>query len=202
MKRVKDHYFHKAKKEKYPARSVYKLEEAQKKYGFLKKGFKILDLGCHPGSWSMYASKVVGPQGKVVGVDFKKSNARAGAGMAPLEFFQLDIFSDDSPEKIKQEGPFQGVISDLAPRTTGNKFIDHVRSVELVERALTIATRVLVQDGFFYCKLFQGEDFQPFVDKLNNIFRKVRTVKPKSSRGESREVFTLGTGYMLRTKED
>lgn len=202
MKKVKDHYFHKAKQEQYPARSVYKLEEAQEKYNLLKKGDKVLDLGCHPGSWSIYTSRVVGRQGKVVGIDLKKSKARVEENMAPIEFIQSDIFNDELMEKIKPEGRFHGVISDLAPKTTGSKFADHVRSVEIAERALAIAARVLVKDGFFYCKVFQGEDFQSFVDRLKTMFSKVRIVKPKSSRGESREVFTLGTGYIMKETED
>ncbi|MDH3393753.1 MAG: RlmE family RNA methyltransferase, partial [Desulfobulbaceae bacterium] len=73
MKEIQDHYFKKAKKEGYPARSVYKLEEAQQKYRLLKKGDKVLDLGCHPGSWSLYAAKVVGVQGLVVSIDLQKT---------------------------------------------------------------------------------------------------------------------------------
>ncbi|MFP3984062.1 MAG: RlmE family RNA methyltransferase [Desulfurivibrionaceae bacterium] len=202
MKKVKDHYFHRAKKDKYPARSVYKLEEAQKKYGFLKKGTRILDLGCYPGSWSIYASEVAGPQGKVIGVDLRKSKVRGPEAGAPVEFLQFDIFSDEFLERVRKEGPFYGILSDMSPKTTGSKFADHVRSVELAERALEIAGQVLVKDGVFYCKLFQGEDFQPFVNKLKDMFRKVKIVKPSSSRGESREVFTLGTGYIMKDMED
>ena len=60
MRREKDFYFYKAKKEHYPARSVYKLAETQKRCRFLKPGQRVLDLGCHPGSWSLYAAGVVG----------------------------------------------------------------------------------------------------------------------------------------------
>ena len=74
MRKVRDHYFEKAKKDNYPARSVYKLEEAQKKYRFMKKGQRVLDLGCHPGSWSKYASEVVGPKGRVVGIDLQDTD--------------------------------------------------------------------------------------------------------------------------------
>ena len=71
MRKVHDYYFKKAKKEKYPARSVYKLEEAQVKHKFLRPDDSVLDLGCQPGSWSMYAARTVGPGGRVIGIDLK-----------------------------------------------------------------------------------------------------------------------------------
>ena len=73
MRKVKDYYYKKAKKDKYPARSVYKLEEAQAKYQIIKRGDSVLDLGCYPGSWSIYASELAGPKGLVVGVDLQQA---------------------------------------------------------------------------------------------------------------------------------
>jgi 23S rRNA (uridine2552-2'-O)-methyltransferase len=195
MKKVQDYYFHKARKEKYPARSVYKLEEAQKKYRLLKAGDSVLDLGCHPGSWSMYAAKITGATGRVVGVDLLASSQPQVKGGASISFLQGDIYDPKVIESLVAKGPFRVVVSDMAPKTTGNKFLDHVRSVELSQHALEIASRVLIQGGNFYCKVFQGEDFQSFVVEVGKLFGKTKTVKPKSSRGESREVFVLGTGY-------
>lgn len=195
MKKVQDHYFHKARKDKYPARSVYKLEEAQKKYRFLKPGNKVLDLGCHPGSWAMYAAKLVGMKGSVVGVDLQPSKQPTVKGGAPVTLLQGDIQDTEVVERISGYGPFQAVISDMAPKTTGNKFSDHIRSIELSKTALQIAVQTLITGGNFYCKVFQGEDFQSFVAQVKGCFRQVKIVKPKSSRTESREVFVLGIGY-------
>lgn len=195
MKKVQDHYFHKARKEKYPARSVYKLEEAQKKYRLLKLGDSVLDLGCHPGSWSMYAAKIAGANGRVIGVDLQASSQPEVKSGAPISLLQGDIYDPEVIEILAAKGPFRVVVSDMAPKTTGNKFSDHVRSVELSQHALEIASQVLVQGGNFYCKVFQGEDFQAFVAEVDKLFDKTKIVKPKSSRGESREVFVLGTGY-------
>ena len=89
------YYFKKAKQENYPARSIYKLEEAQKKHQFIKPGDRILDLGCHPGSWSLYAAEIAGGNGAVVGVDLQKSSVGPAAGSAPIEFICADIFADD-----------------------------------------------------------------------------------------------------------
>ena len=95
MKQVQDYYYKKAKKEGYPARSVYKLEEAQLKYHFLKRGDKVLDIGAYPGSWSMYASKVLGPQGKVVGVDLQAAKRKQQSGRAAIEFVAGDIMAEN-----------------------------------------------------------------------------------------------------------
>ncbi len=195
MKKVQDYYFKKAKKEKYPARSVYKLEEAQNKFHFMKKNNRVLDLGCHPGSWAIYAAKIVGSQGLVVGVDLHKSKNVAFANSAGIEFLKADIFSPDLVDVITGKPQFAVVVSDLAPKTTGHKFSDHLKSIELSRQALYIASLVLSSGGHFYCKVFQGEDFPVFVSEVRNLFKKVKVVKPKSSRTESREVFVLGLEY-------
>jgi 23S rRNA (uridine2552-2'-O)-methyltransferase len=195
VKKVQDYYFKKAKQENYPARSIYKLQEAQKKHQFLKAGDRVLDLGCHPGSWSLYAAGVAGVKGAVVGVDLQKSSVVPPAGSAPLEFICADLFADEVQARLIEKKPFQVVISDLAPKTTGHKFSDHLKSVELSRQALALALQVLDQGGHFYCKVFQGEDFPVFVDEVRQHFKKTKIVKPKSSRVESREVFVLGLEF-------
>jgi len=196
VKKVQDYYFKKAKQENYPARSVYKLEEAQKKYGFIKTGDKVLDLGCHPGSWSLYAAKIVGPHGMVYGADLQKSIPVTVPGGGKIQLICADIFDDDFLSLTSQTFSFQVVLSDLAPKTTGHKFSDHLQSIELSRRALYLAGKMLVRGGHFYCKVFQGEDFPVFVDEVRQFFKKVKVVKPKSSRVESREVFVLGLDFV------
>lgn len=191
MKKPKDYYYKKAKQEKYPARSVFKLEEAQLKHKIFKRGDRVLDLGCHPGSWSIYAAKQVGKGGKVVGVDQHKTKPYQFAGAAVMELLKADIFSEEIFTSLAQQ-QFEVVLSDMAPATTGHKFSDHLRSIELCRRALDIASRTLVQGGHFYCKVFQGEDYPTFRDEMRQQFHTVKTVKPKSSRVESREIFLLG----------
>ena len=191
MKKVKDHYYKKAKKENYPARSVYKLEEAHKRFGLFCKGDTVLDLGCHPGSWSIYAAKMIGDSGRVIGIDLQKSQKYHFAGAAKMELVRGDIYDDTLFEQLLEE-EFKVVLSDMAPKTTGHKFSDHLKSLELSRRALEIAKNVLPKGGIFYCKVFQGEDFPEYVNEVKAVFKKVKVVKPKSSRVESREVFVLG----------
>ena len=196
MRKVQDYYFKKAKKENYPARSVYKLEEAQKKYRFIKSGDTVLDFGCYPGSWSIYAARVVGPQGLVVGVDLQEAKKVSIAKAAEIMWFCDDIMSDDIVGKMQGiRETFSVVLSDMAPRTSGNKWVDQQQSLTLARRVLELAANLLKKDGNFYVKVFEGEDFKEFVDSVRKSFKTVKIVKPKSSRSESPEVFVLGMGY-------
>ena len=196
MRKVQDHYFKKAKKENYPARSVYKLEEAQNKFRFIKKGDTVLDLGCFPGSWSIYAARIVGPKGLVVGVDLQEAKKISIAKAAEIVWFCGDIMSDDITVEIQGTiKSFSILLSDMAPRTSGNKWVDQQQSLNLARRVLELAACLLEKGGNFYVKVFEGEDFKEFVDSVRRSFKAVKIVKPKSSRSESREVFVLGMGY-------
>ncbi|AGF80016.1 23S rRNA methylase [Desulfocapsa sulfexigens DSM 10523] len=196
MRTVKDFYYKKAKKEKYPARSVYKLEEALNKYKFIKRGDSVLDLGCCPGSWSLYASEVVGEKGIVVGVDLQEVVASPRAGGSEIIWIRESIMKPEMVEAVRKIRPaFRVLIADLAPRTTGNRWADHQQSMVLVRQTLALAAELLLPNGNYYCKAFQGEDYPEFVKEVGEQFQKVKTVKPKSSRVESREVFVLGMGF-------
>ena len=199
MRKVQDYYFKKAKKENYPARSVYKLEEAQKKHRFIKSGDTVLDFGCYPGSWSIYAARVVGPQGLVVGVDLQEAKKISIAKAAEIIWFCDDIMSDDIIGNVQEiRKNFRIVLSDIAPRTSGNKWVDQQQSLTLARRVLELAANLLKKDGNFYVKVFEGEDFKEFADSVRKSFKTVKIVKPKSSRRESREVFVLGLEFVKK----
>jgi 23S rRNA (uridine2552-2'-O)-methyltransferase len=196
MRKVKDFYYKKAKQDKYPARSIYKLEEAQKKYHFLRRGDSVLDLGCCPGSWSLYASEIVGETGVVVAVDLQESAKPPRPGGAPIHWIVADIMEPELVLQVRKIRPaFKVLISDLAPKTTGNRWADHQQSLNLSRQTLLMAETLLHEKGNFFCKAFQGEDFPAFVQEVQVCFEQVKVVKPKSSRTESREVFVLGMGF-------
>jgi 23S rRNA (uridine2552-2'-O)-methyltransferase len=196
MRKEQDYYFKKAKKEHYPARSVYKLEETQRKYKFLKKKQRVLDLGCHPGSWSLYASRTIGPRGVVVGVDLQPTDIPGQKDNAEIHWLCYDVFGEELLTVLKKQWPgFHVLISDMAPRTTGSQYADHQHSLRLVRRVLEIAGLSLHERGSLFCKVFQGEDFPEFLEECKPLFETVKVVKPKSSRKESREVFVLGRGF-------
>lgn len=195
MKRSKnrwqDHYARKAQKENFAARSVYKLEEIQKKHGLIKKGDRVLDLGCAPGSWLQFAARQTGPQGRVVGVDLTPVTI----ALPPhVQVITGDIY-ELGPQAAQTLGSgFQVVLSDMAPSTTGHKFSDAVRSFELCRSALAVADAVLLPGGRFVCKIFQGEDFKAFCDEVKTRFDRMQIFKPQSSRKASREIFIIGLG--------
>jgi len=199
VRKVQDYYFKQAKKENYPARSVYKLEEAQKKYQFMKSGDTVLDLGCQPGSWSIYASRIAGPKGLVVGVDLQEGKRVSIAKAAEVIWLCDDIMSHGIIGKLQEiRKSFRVLLSDIAPRTTGNKWVDQQHSLNLARRVVELAAELLEKDGNLYVKVFEGEDFKPFVDSVRKSFKTVKIVKPKSSRRESREVFVLGMGFIKK----
>ena len=186
-----DHYARQARKDKYPARSVYKLKEIQQKNRVINKGNAILDLGCAPGSWLKYAAEVVGPGGRVVGIDLKPVTIDLPEQVRVLTG---DIFEMLDQIQQEAEGGYHVVLSDMAPATTGNKHVDAARSMGLSEAALYLAEQVLKPGGRFVCKVFQGPDFKAFTDQVRKSFLKQKLFKPQSSRKASREMFVIGLG--------
>ncbi len=196
MRKINDYYSRKAKKDKYPARSVYKLEEVQRKYTLLKRGDSVLDLGCYPGSWSLYASEIVGPKGIVVGVDLQQADQGVRADGAPIHWLCQDIMEPELLPMVRKFRPaYKVLISDLAPKTTGNRWVDAQQSLNLVRETLALAEQLLLNKGHYICKVFQGEDFPEFFEQVKERFSMAKVLKPQSSRTESREVFVLGMEY-------
>lgn len=185
-----DRFTQRAKAEGYLARSVYKLVEIHKRHQIVRRGDRVVDLGCSPGSWLRWASEQVGPQGSVVGVDI------AEPGPIDLPVVVQDIF-EVTPDQLREllGGPAQVVLSDMAPRTTGNVFGDHVRQIELAQRAVEIAQALLVPGGNLVIKVFDGEDAPGLVAAVRPLFDKVKRQRPEAVRRESREFFLVGLGY-------
>ena len=184
-----DHYTNRAKKDGFPARSVYKLQEIQKKHHLIKKGHKVLDLGCCPGSWLLYAARQTGSSGKVVGIDLNPVSVQVPSHVNVLTADVLDL------DAGTLDKAFNVVLSDMAPATTGNKIVDTARSMSLCESALYLAKAVLVPGGSFVCKVFQGSDFNSFSEKVRLAFETCKIFKPRSSRQASKEIFIIGLGF-------
>ena len=186
-----DHYARQAKKEKFPARSVYKLKEIQSKYNLIKPGGRVLDLGCAPGSWLRYAADIVGASGLAIGVDLKAVDIDLPGN---VHIFQQDVndLSEDAWEMIDQG--VHVVLSDMAPSTTGRKEVDAARSHQLCEMALYMAERSLRPGGAFVCKIFQGSDFKAFSEAVRARFDSCKIFKPQSCRKDSKEIYVIGIG--------
>jgi 23S rRNA (uridine2552-2'-O)-methyltransferase len=188
-----DHYAKLAKKDNYPARSIYKLEEIQKKFSVIRPRDRILDLGCAPGSWMKYAVGIAGPAGAVMGLDIKETDIRSGFP-ANVSFLKCDILAMDEQAWETVGTGYNVVLSDMAPSTTGIKSVDAARSFVLCEAALSIADRVLEPGGHFVAKIFQGEDFEKFVTAVKFQYKTRKIFKPQSCRKDSKEIYVIGMG--------
>jgi 23S rRNA (uridine2552-2'-O)-methyltransferase len=194
MKTYRDHYFLKARKENYPARSIYKLRELDAKFRLFRAGMKVLDLGAAPGSWSLGAAEKVGEKGLVLACDIQGTQT---VFPPQVLFLQENVFERSTAfeEKLREIAPFDAVISDMAPLTTGARATDQARSLQLAREALAMSCRYLKNGGSFVVKVFMGPDVRELQEDMKQVFNAVRAFKPKSSRAESKENFYVGLNF-------
>lgn len=189
----KDHFFKKAKEKGFRARSVFKLEELQQRFHILKRGQKVVDLGCAPGSFLQFAAKIIGPEGKIIGFDIKPV---ADFHNPVIKTFVASVLEADIASIITEElGTTDSIISDIAPNTSGIKELDHGRSIELNRAIVEISKKTLKPHGDMLLKVFDGSEFPAFVKEVKVLFQEVKIVKPEASRSRSREVYVLCLGY-------
>ncbi|MEM2317826.1 MAG: RlmE family RNA methyltransferase [Candidatus Bathyarchaeia archaeon] len=198
QERKKDYYYRKAKEENYRSRAAYKLFQAVGKYRFMKEGDVVVDLGAAPGGWTQASRRIVGPRGFVLSVDLKP--------MEPFEERNVktiigDITEEETVDQILEILPRKAdvVVSDASPNISGIWELDHARQIDLAQKALEIALKVLRPRGNFFVKVFQGDLLEDFVGKVKQHFKDVRVIKPKASRAKSAELFVLG--LCLKTSE-
>ena len=185
-----DFWSRKAFAEGYPARSVYKLKEIDEKCGFIKKNYQVLDLGAAPGSWTVFLLRSMNGSGKVVSCDLNPLAKDVKSDN--LKFIQGDLNLPEIREKIKACGPYDLVVCDAAPLTTGNRMVDTARSEGLVEMAIWYAQTMLKKGGNFDVKIFQNGDQQLLLKKMCEIFTTARGFKPEACRSESFETYLIG----------
>ena len=186
-RRRQDKLSRRAKAEGYAARSVYKLEELDRRFRLLTRGARVLDLGCHPGSWLRYAATRVGPGGIVIGIDRVETEPPA----PNVSTMVGDVLSIE-PNAVDAEGTgFDVVLSDMAPDTTGIRMTDQARSAELTARALDLALALLRPGGHLVAKVFQGPDVQDLVRAARAGFADARTARASATRKESSEVYLV-----------
>jgi 23S rRNA (uridine2552-2'-O)-methyltransferase len=188
-----DPYVKAARAAGYRSRAVYKLEEIQQSDRLLKPGMSIVDLGAAPGGWSQYCVRVLKGTGRIVALDILPMDAIVG-----VEFIQGDFGSDAVFDQLIAhlgEDKVDLVLSDIAPNMSGMSDVDHLRAMHLVELTLDFAERRLKRGGDYLVKVFQGRDFQPFMQRLRTLFDSVKTRKPKASRSRSSELYVLARGF-------
>ena len=177
-----------AKAQGYPARSVFKLQEIDRRVRLLRPGQRVLDLGAAPGSWSMYAVQRIGPSGRLLAVDLAPILVPLGPGAQISVGDALSLANED----LALFAPYHVVLSDMAPSTTGSRVADQARSFDLFMRALSIAEALGAPGGSFVGKLFMSEDFTPARDALRALFAEVKVIRPEGTRSSSFEVFLVG----------
>ncbi|MDD0854625.1 RlmE family RNA methyltransferase [Halobacteriovorax sp. GB3] len=192
--KVQDHYFKKAKKEKYLARSIYKLEEIDEKYKVLKKGDQVIDLGYFPGSWIQYTQKVIGEEGLVVGCDIKPVNKKL-MHLKNVKVFEKDVFDIQNLEELEVSKKFDVIVSDMAPNTTGIRSVDQDRSLNLIEMVFYHAPQFLRPGGNLVIKVFDSNKAQQYLKEQKNLFESFHFLKPKSTRSVSKEFFVIGKNF-------
>ena len=197
-----DHWQLKARKEGYPARSVYKLKEIDEKFGLLKSSpIRVLDMGAAPGSWSLYVLRKMQRSaqggGFLTAADLSPLSRQYDGGLFSGDnfcFIQGDITDAAVREAIIAQGPYHLIISDAAPSTTGNRFVDTTRSLELAEAVIAYAESALSSGGNLVIKVFQGGDVSELLKRLRTLFAVTKSYKPQACRSESFETYYLGLG--------
>jgi len=187
----RDRFYQRAKKEGFRARSAFKLDEIQRRFHVLRPSGRVLDLGAAPGGWCQIAAREVGTKGFVLGIDLEPIPALP----PPVQTWVADAFAPGLLERLRSEGraPYDAVLSDLAPKTSGIHGVDEARSLELAVRALSLARQVLKPSGALVVKVFMGGDFESFLRTCRRAFGTARVVRPEPSvaRG-SKEVYLVG----------
>ena len=183
-----DRFTEAAKKAGYPARSVYKLEEIDRRARILRRGQSVVDLGAAPGSWSKYVSEKIGEKGRLLAIDRQELRTTLPAWCT---FVEADCFELDGAH-YTEFGPFDVVLSDMAPNTSGNRFSDQAKSTELFLHAVEVARVHGAPGSSFVGKIFMGEDFPAARAEVRKLYEEERLIRPESTRQISFEIFVIG----------
>ncbi|MEN2494705.1 MAG: Ribosomal RNA large subunit methyltransferase E [Hyphomicrobiaceae bacterium hypho_1] len=195
-RQLNDPYVAEARRLGYRSRAAFKLSEIDDKYHLLKVGNTVIDLGAAPGGWTQVAVnrvRSIEGSGQVIAIDVEKMEAVAGAQMMCLDFMNIKQY-ESLHENLKDSGAHT-VLSDMAAPSTGHSRTDHIRIMGLAEAAASFASKILLENGNFLCKVLQGGTEKVLLDTLKRDFSRVRHVKPKASRSDSSELYVLATGF-------
>lgn len=191
---VKDHYYHRAKREQYSARSVYKLAEIHKKYQIVSNRRRVLDLGAAPGSWTEYLASLLKKGASLTAIDERplsdQAIQRLQKASIQFNFYKQSIF-DELPISER----FDLIVCDVAPWTGGVKWVDSSRAFDLIQRAGQIATAHLVGDGNFVVKLFHSDDSIQLAKNWAKSFKLGKLYKANATHRESKEIYFVGRGF-------
>jgi 23S rRNA (uridine2552-2'-O)-methyltransferase len=196
--KAKDHFFKKAHEQGLRARSAFKIDEIARRFSLFRKGHAVLDLGAAPGGFLQIIADEVGSGGSVLGLDLMPIKP---LGRANVKTAVLDVLAEDFDARLSElyAGPFDAVVSDLAPKTSGIRSTDEARSLRLAGKALEVSRGRGKAGSSFVAKLFMGGDFEAFRAVVRSAFEEVKVVRPEATRGSSVEVYLVGLRLRLAT---
>ncbi|HEY1559656.1 MAG TPA: RlmE family RNA methyltransferase [Caulobacteraceae bacterium] len=188
-RQISDPFAAEARAQGFRSRAAFKLAEIDDRFRVIRRGVRVIDLGCAPGGWMQVALER--GAGQVVGVDLLTIDP-----IPPAEILLGDFTEEGMAERLiaALSGAPDLILSDMAPNTTGHQRTDHLRIVALLEAATDFAITTLKPGGAFLAKAFQGGETQALNARLKGAFAEVRHVKPKASRAESSELYLLARG--------
>ncbi len=187
-----DRFTRAAKDAGFPARSVFKLEGIDRRTRLLRPGLRVLDLGASPGSWSLYAAQKIGANGKLLAIDLEPLRVSLPPAAVVI---QGDAFTVARSE-LERFAPYDVVLSDMAPKTTGNRVTDQARSFDLFMRALAIADTLGARGGSFVGKIFMSDDLPNARAELRRLYDSHRLIRPEGTRAASMEIFAVASGKL------
>lgn len=197
---INDEFTQKAHALGFRARSAFKIQEIHDKFDIFNLGrrylktkvqplTKVLDLGCAPGGWSQVI--VQNTKACLVGVDLLKTDPIEG-----LEFYQGDFTSPEIREMLASKyGKFQLILSDIAPNTSGQKAVDSLNLIAILEKEWEFVNEFLEEGGCFVCKVFRSGAEGELLHQIKKHFEFVKHFKPKSSRSASNEFYIVALKF-------
>jgi 23S rRNA (uridine2552-2'-O)-methyltransferase len=190
---IKDKYFHKAKKEGFRARSVFKLEEIQKTFELIRPDMKVCDIGAAPWSFMQFIKRIIKDGGLLIGIDIKKIDIIGGKNVYSLQhdIFEYATLRPKIKEILGNEDRFDVITSDIAPNTTGRKDVDQYASVELNIEILKFVDEFLKKWGNLLLKVFKWEDFWDLTKEIRTRFERFIEYKPLACRDRSFEEYII-----------
>jgi 23S rRNA (uridine2552-2'-O)-methyltransferase len=196
-RQLNDPFIKKAKIEGYRSRAAYKLIEIDKKYRIFKKNSVIIDVGSSPGSWSEASSQICRERKlstRIIAIDLIKMQPIDGVEFILGSFKDIEV--KDQILKLLGESKVNIILNDMAPNSTGQKAVDHLKIMNLCEEVLGFSKSVLAKGGILVNKIFKGSQEQEFVKTLRKNFESINYFKPESSRKESNEIYIVAMGFV------
>lgn len=196
QRQLNDPYVAEARRQGYRSRAAFKIIQLHEKLNLIKPGMAVVDLGAAPGGWMQVMAEIMKPEkngGQIIGIDYLEVEDIPGT-----QFLHKDFTDPDAPQALKDMLGGKAadlVISDMAAPTTGHQQTDHLRIVDLAERAYVFARDVLKPGGTFVTKLFQGGATQDLLEPLKKEFKTVKHIKPEASRADSSELYLVAQGF-------